>query len=92
MLNWIYVEKDTHELKYGGKKDTLEHVIGPWGWSADEHFLVLKGDPKPFVARREDDGRWAVYYDPKGEMEDTLTLRLRRRLQQQGVESRYVRD
>lgn len=92
MLNWIYVDKDTHELKYGGKKDTIDHVIGTWGWSADEHFLVLKGNAEPFVARREDDGRWAVYWDPKGKMKNTQTLRLRRRMQQQGVESRYVRD
>lgn len=91
MLNWIYVDKDTQELKYGGKKVTVGHVIGPWGWSADEHFLVLKENAEPFVARREDDGRWAVYWDPEGKLEDTQTLRLRRRLQQQGVESRFVK-
>ena len=104
MLNWIYVDRETHEVRYGGRKDTIDHVIGPWGWSADEHFLVLQGDAEPFVGRREDDGRWAVYWDPDGELlgkkdeggssgcgSSCQPLRLRRRMLL-GMESRYVRD
>ena len=91
MLNWIYVDRESHALRYGGRKDTLDHVIGPWGYSADEHFLVLQGEAEHFVGRREDDGRWAVYWDPEGEMEDCQPLRLRRRMML-GMESRYVRD
>lgn len=91
MLNWIFVDKESHALRYGGRKDTIDHVIGPWGWSADEHFLALHGEPGPFFARREDDGRWAVYWDPDGVLEDCQPLRLRRRMLL-GMESRYVRD
>lgn len=91
MLNWIYVDKETHEIRYGGRKDTVGHVIGPWGWSADEHFLVLEGASDTFVAKQEDDGRWAVYWDPSGDMEDSQVLRLRRRMLL-GMESKYVRD
>lgn len=91
MLNWIYVDRDSGALRYGGRKDTLDHVIGPWGWSADEHFLVLRDDAEHFVARREDDGRWAVYWDPEGDMEGGQPLRLRRRMLL-GMESRYVKD
>ncbi|KAH7250743.1 hypothetical protein FSOLCH5_000088 [Fusarium solani] len=101
-LNWIYVDKDTHAVTYGGRKDTVGHVIGPWGWSEDDRFLTLEGDHDSFVAVREEgpDGeqRWAVYWDPEGDIEDEVDdedrcrpVRLRRRLQF-GMESRYVRD
>lgn len=95
MLNWIYVDKDTKELRYGGRKVTVGHVIGPWFWSQDEHFLTLEGDHTPFVAKQQDiEGggkRWCVYWDPEHEMEGCLRLKLRRRLQS-GVESSYVKD
>lgn len=90
MLNWIYVNKETRQLQYGGKKDTLGHVIGPWFWSADEHFITLEGDHEPFVARLVD-GQWCVCWDPEQELEDCLRLKLRRRLLM-GMESKYVRD
>ncbi|KAK5991714.1 hypothetical protein PT974_07747 [Cladobotryum mycophilum] len=106
MLNWIYVNKDTHAVEFGGRKDTIDHVIGPWGWSEDETFLTLQGRKDDFVARweeeeEEDDeggeGRWVVYWDPGHEMlaqvgdEDCMVVRLRRR-PLLGMDSRYVRD
>lgn len=96
MLNWIFVDKDTGALRYGGRKDTLEHVIGPWGWSADEHFLVLEENGGSFVAKKareggEDDERWSVFWDPDKKMRHTRPLRLRRRMQL-GVDSKYVRQ
>lgn len=62
MLNWIYADAGTGQLRHGGRKDTIGHVIGPWGWSRDETLLVLKGEDGygSFVARRgggeEEDG------------------------------------
>ncbi|KAL6886153.1 hypothetical protein HDV57DRAFT_515325 [Trichoderma longibrachiatum] len=106
MLNWIYVNKDTHAVEYGGRKDTLGHVIGPWGWSEDEKLLTLQGNGECFVAkleRGEEDGgssskpRWVVYWDPENEMLDALgadeckPVRLRRRMLL-GMDSKYVRD
>ncbi|KAM5343220.1 hypothetical protein ACJ41O_014186 [Fusarium nematophilum] len=96
-LNWIYVDRDSHAVTYGARKDTVGHVIGPWGWSADDRFLTLEGDHDSFVAVEESKGRWAVYWDPEGDVEEAAgeeacrPVRLRRRLQL-GVESRYVRD
>lgn len=94
MLNWIYVDAETKELRYGGRKDSIGHVIGPWGWSQDENFLTLKEDHAPFVARQQEveggGARWCVYWDPAHEMEEGLRLKLRRRLQS-GVESNFVR-
>ncbi|KAH7270820.1 uncharacterized protein BKA55DRAFT_533403 [Fusarium redolens] len=96
-LNWIFVDKDTHMVTFGGKKDTIGHVIGPWGWTADERFLTLQGDHDSFVAVRDEDGKWAVYWDPEGDIEEEIDdeercqpVRLRRR-PQLGMESSYVK-
>ncbi|KAL7807467.1 hypothetical protein V8C26DRAFT_432768 [Trichoderma gracile] len=102
MLNWIYINKDTHAVEYGGRKDTLGHVIGPWGWSEDEKLLTLQGNGECFVAKLErgEDGskpRWLVYWDPENEMLDRLgadeckPVKLRRRMLL-GMDSKYVRD
>lgn len=92
-LNWIYVDKDTGQVRHGARKDTVGHVIGPWYWSDDEELLTLKEDYEPFVAKREEggQGRFCVYWDPEHKMEDCLRLRLRRRVQQ-GVNSRFVKS
>lgn len=105
MLNWIYVDKDTHAVKFGGRKDTIGHVIGPWYWTEDERFWTLQGDHTQFVARREDvesaEGRtttrWGVYWDPEQalleelEPDECQPVRLRRK-PVMGIESQYVRD
>jgi hypothetical protein len=66
MLNWIYCNKDTLELKYGNRTNSIQHVVGPWDWTEDEVGVMLEGW-EGFVAVEEDekeDGlKWAVYYD-----------------------------
>ncbi|KAH6896628.1 hypothetical protein B0T10DRAFT_161059 [Thelonectria olida] len=97
MLNWIYVNRDTHAVHFGARKDTIDHVIGPWGWSKDERFLTLQGDHDTFVAVQEEDGRWAVYWDPEedildeAEPERCKEVALVRKVQR-GVESSYVKQ
>lgn len=100
MLNWIYVDTETKELRYGARKATIDHVIGPWYWTQDEHFLTLEGDHTQFCAKKQEPGadeegggggtRWCVYWDPEQKMKGALRLKLRRRTQS-GVESNYVR-
>jgi len=101
MLNWVYVSAETRAMRYAGRKETVGHVIGPWGWSEDENFLVLEGDADSFIAVREERGddnpcRWAVYWDPDGALrhsmpaESCLDIKLRRRLLL-GIESQYVK-
>ncbi|TDZ75094.1 hypothetical protein CTRI78_v000007 [Colletotrichum trifolii] len=97
MLNWIYVDADTRAVKHGGRKDTVGHVIGPWGWTDDDKYLMLRGSGLGFVAVLEDDGRWAVYWDPDGrlrqgyEPDECVEIALRRQMAL-GIESAYVRD
>lgn len=72
MLNWIYADKDTHELKYGNRSQSVAHVVGPWDW-ADEEKTVTLEQKRGFVAVEEDDGAWAVYFDRSGdELEGVL--------------------
>lgn len=102
MLNWIYVNRETRALGYGARKDTIGHIIGPWGWSEDERFLTLEGSPGGFIARKQEmDGaeRWVLHWDPEmgsdveedeDEEEQGFVLLYRKPLL--GMESSYVRD
>lgn len=36
MLNWIYIDRSTRELKYGNRTQSREHMVGPWGWDSGE--------------------------------------------------------
>ena len=62
MLNWIYADKDTLELKYGNRTQSKEHHVGPWDWTEDEVGVTIE-DWEGFVAVEEEPGKWAVYYD-----------------------------
>ena len=45
MLNWLYVDKDTLELRYGNRSKSIEHLVGDWDWT-DENVDVEAGDKK----------------------------------------------
>ena len=76
MLNWIYCDRKTYELKYGNRSTSLPEIVGEWDWTEDESALTLQGW-EGFVAIDEWDGaeeddstewgreclRWALYYD-----------------------------
>lgn len=66
MLNWIFVDDETLQLRYGSKSDSLGNLIGPWGWTEDERLLVLD-DLEGFVAVKEEDGTWGLYFDRYGD-------------------------
>lgn len=76
MLNWIYVDRQTYELRYGNRSASIAHIVGEWDWTEDESCLTLEGW-EGFVAVDEWNGkeedlttewgreglRWAVYFD-----------------------------
>ncbi|KAH0599507.1 hypothetical protein MHUMG1_02295 [Metarhizium humberi] len=99
VLNWIYVNRDTHALEYGSRKDTLGHIVGPWGWSEDERFLTLDGNTGGFMARRREHHgveRWILYWDPEAdgdsEQQGLAASVMLHRKPVLGLESTYVRD
>ncbi|EAW07221.1 uncharacterized protein ACLA_019260 [Aspergillus clavatus NRRL 1] len=66
MLGWIYVDEETHELKYGNRSQSVYNVVGPWDWANEETTLILE-EESAFYAVQEDDGSWAVYFDRDGD-------------------------
>ena len=61
-LNWIYVDKDTNEVKYGNKIESQDHVVGPWNCTKLDRRITFEGW-EGFLAVREEPGVWALYFD-----------------------------
>ena len=62
MLNWIYVDQDTYEVKYGVRSDAQQHVTGPFDCTQQDRRMTLEGW-EGFVAVEEFPGTWALYFD-----------------------------
>ncbi|KAL4977001.1 VPS28-domain-containing protein [Aspergillus desertorum] len=69
MLNWIYCDKETHELKYGNRTQSCEHVPAPWDWTDNEMTIVLERSWGFYAVKEDAEGRsnWAVYLDRDGD-------------------------
>ncbi|KAK0232179.1 hypothetical protein EDD85DRAFT_774900 [Armillaria nabsnona] len=61
-LNWIYVDKDTLVVTYGGKTQSLPHIVGPWDWTENQEKMTFEGW-EGFVAMEESEGIWVLCYD-----------------------------
>ena len=65
MLNWIYVDDNTREVKYGNRTQSRIHTVGSWGWDAGEEGgaggLTLQG-AEGAVAVEADDG-WEIRWE-----------------------------
>ncbi|KAI1503413.1 hypothetical protein F5X99DRAFT_375163 [Biscogniauxia marginata] len=62
MLNWIYVDKNTYEVKYGLRVDAQEHITGPFDCTRQDRRMTLEGW-EGFAAVEEFPGIWALYFD-----------------------------
>lgn len=96
-LGWAFVDADTRAMRYGARKDTVDHIVGPWHWTPNEEYLTLRGGGEGFIAVREEEGsRWYVCWDPDGMLREQVgperhaPVALRRQLKL-GVESKYVK-
>jgi hypothetical protein len=69
-LNWIYVDKDTYEVKYGLKKDTIGHITGPWNVTPIDRRLTFDGW-EGWIVVEETEGVWALYFDVDDDGLDT---------------------
>jgi len=61
-LNWIYVDKNTYEVKYGLKAEAEGHIVGPWSCTPIDRRLMLDGW-EGFTVVEEEENTWAIYYD-----------------------------
>ncbi|ORY13920.1 hypothetical protein BCR34DRAFT_480195 [Clohesyomyces aquaticus] len=108
MLNWIYVDRSTYELRYGNRSGSIEHIVGEWDWTEDEGAVTLEGW-EGFVAVDEGDGdgtewgkeglRWAVYFDRddnalKGKVgkKSVLEIIMERKLQSEADQLKQLED
>lgn len=65
MLNWIYVDKDTCEVKYASRSGSIAHHVGDFDWTTEDNedsCITLDGW-EGFVALEETEGQWALYFD-----------------------------
>jgi hypothetical protein len=63
-LNWVYVDRNSHEVKYGVRADAQPHLVGPWDNTKVDRRLTFQGW-EGFVAVEEHEGSelWAIYFD-----------------------------
>jgi hypothetical protein len=78
LLNWIYADTETHELRYGNRSQSVEQLVEPWDWCKNEKIISLQGKQNAFIAVEEEEGEWALYYDRDGD-------ELARVLEEQGM-------
>lgn len=65
-LNWVYVDRDTHEVKYGVRADAQDHRVGPFDVTKVDRRVTFEGW-EGFLAVEETPGSdlWALYFDCK---------------------------
>ncbi len=64
-MNWIYVQRDTYEVKFGTRHFSEPHLTGPFDCTRQDRRLTF-GGWEGFVAVREGDF-WALYFDRDGD-------------------------
>jgi hypothetical protein len=63
-LNWVYVDKDTYEVKYGLRADSEGHLVGPWNCSPVDKRLTFDGwEGFTVVETEKDSDCWQLYFD-----------------------------
>lgn len=67
LLNWVYIDKDTYEVKYGNKKESEGQMIGPWDCTPIDRRMTFDWWEGFAVAEEKDEeGRmlgWGLYFD-----------------------------
>ena len=76
LMNWIYIDRETSEIRHGNRTVSRPHRVGDWGWSNDDEAdfndnedpggVEFDGEEK-FVAVEPEagdtEGRWEVWWD-----------------------------
>lgn len=39
----MFLDANTHEVRWGGRPDSEGHVCGPFDWTNDEQYVTLEG-------------------------------------------------
>jgi hypothetical protein len=63
-LNWVYLDRNTHEVKYGIRVEAESHHVGPWDCTPIDRRLTFEGwEGFVIVQEDEDSDLWALYFD-----------------------------
>ncbi|RYO67573.1 hypothetical protein AA0113_g4507 [Alternaria arborescens] len=61
-LNWIYVDRDTCEVKHGDRVASEPQIVGPWDVTRMDRRVTFMGW-EGFMAVQYGPGEWALYFD-----------------------------
>jgi hypothetical protein len=42
-LRWVFLDINTHQMRWGGRPDSEGHICGPFDWTKDEQCITLDG-------------------------------------------------
>jgi hypothetical protein len=65
-MNWIYVDRETYELKYGVRVDAQPNLTGPFDCTRQDRRLTFEkweGFVAVKIEEGDDAGMWALYFD-----------------------------
>ncbi len=81
LLNWIYVDKNTMELRHGNRSLSREHHVGPWDWTEEDEAAVTFEGWEGFVAVQDDEGEWQLFFDRNDDGLKDFVSKRRRKLE-----------
>jgi len=61
-LNWVYVDKDSYEVKYGLRVEAEPHLVGPWNCTPIDKRLTFDGW-EGFTVVEVEENLWQLYFD-----------------------------
>lgn len=62
IMNWVYVDKETHQVRYGVRADAQPNLTGPFDCTRQDRRLTFDGW-EGWCAVEEIPGLWALYFD-----------------------------
>jgi hypothetical protein len=62
IMNWIYIDRDTYEVKFGVRGYAEHNLTGPFDCTRQDRRLTF-GGWEGFVAVQQEGGLWALYFD-----------------------------
>ncbi|KAH7083192.1 hypothetical protein BKA63DRAFT_584465 [Paraphoma chrysanthemicola] len=62
VMNWVYIDRETHEAKYGVRVDAQPNFTGPFDCTRQDRRLTFAGW-EGWCAVEEQPGSWALYFD-----------------------------
>jgi hypothetical protein len=66
IMNWIYIDRNTYEVRYGVRVDAQPNLTGPFDCTRQDRRLTFdkwEGFVAVKIEEGEDVGKWKLYFD-----------------------------